>query len=76
MSNDKTFQRLKTKYETARRVHSELMAQIEKPVAVVSMQFSGMLFYAQKDVTKAQNAIRKAFQNEQITREQYQMLLP
>lgn len=76
MSNDKTFQRLKAKYETARRVHSELMAQIEKPVAVVSLQFSGMLFSAQKDVTKAQNAIRKAFQNEQITREQFKILLP
>lgn len=76
MSNEKTFARLKAKYETARRVHSELMAQIEKPVAIVSLQFSGMLFNAQKDVTKAQNAIRKAFQNEQITREQYQILLP
>ena len=76
MSNEKTFARLKAKYETARRANSELLAQIEKPVAVVSLQFSGMLFNAQKDVTKAQNAIRKAFQNEQITREQFKILLP
>lgn len=71
MSTEKTFSRLKTKYDTARRIHSELMAQIEKPVAIVSLQFSAMLFNAQKDVTKAQNAIRKAYQNEQITKEQY-----
>lgn len=76
MSNDKTFQRLKSKYETAQRVHSELLAQIEKPVAVISMQFSAMLFNSQNDVAKVKRAITKAFNEGKITREQYKSILP
>ena len=76
MSNEKTFARLKAKYETARRVHGELLAQIEKPVAIVSLQFSAMLFNAQNDVAKVRRAITKAFNEGKISREQFKTLLP
>ena len=73
MNTDKNFQKLKTKYETAQRVHSELMKEAfgGGDVAVISLTLSGMLFHAQNDVAKARRAIVKAFNAGKITKEQY-----
>ncbi len=73
MNTEKNFQKLKTKYETAKRVHDELMKQAfgGGEVAEISLSFSGMLFHAQNDVAKAKRAITRAFNDGKITKEQY-----
>lgn len=70
------FETLLQKYETARRVQSGLIEKLNEAGGVVSLNFSAMLFNAQKDVTRLQNKAMSLFRDGKITVEQYKQILP
>lgn len=68
------FEKLFAQYQTARKLQSELIEKLNEAGGVVSLQFSAMLFNAQKDVTRAQNKVRNAYRDGKITLEQYKQV--
>lgn len=74
------FETLKQRHETARRIHSELVKQLNdaggnKGYVEVSLNFSAMLFNAQKDLSKIERWVRSARRSGKITAEQETQIL-